>query len=167
MVNTCDICGREIQGKPRLKYVEGAKLQVCQNCSKFGKSVSSKPIISDSAPKFIKTRSRPKKQNLSKTQELELVEEYNLRIKNAREKMKLTQDELARKIKEPASFVKRVEQKKVHPPIHIVKKIERVLKINLLEEQDLDDYVPSKIISKDETLSLGDIVIKKKKKKDE
>ncbi|NHI92721.1 MAG: TIGR00270 family protein [Candidatus Lokiarchaeota archaeon] len=168
MVNTCDICGIEIHGKPRLKYVEGAKLQVCQNCSKFGKSVGFKGTGDDSSPKFIKTQPRMKTRVIKKEQELELIEDYNLRIKNAREKEKLTQDELAQKIKEPVSFVKRVEQGKVHPPISIVKKIERVLRINLLERLEMDDYIPSNVITKDDKMTLGDmIVVKKKKKKDE
>ena len=170
MVSTCDICGREIMGKPRLKYVEGAKLQVCQNCSKFGRTATVKPSYGDSTPKFTKIHTTPKRTvKIKDNSNIDLIDDYSLKIKQSREKLKLTQDELGKKINEPASLIKRIEQGKVRPSIKITKKLERSLNIILLEKSDDDDdeFVPKQEKTTG-AMTLGDmIIIKKKKKKDE
>ena len=158
-------------GKPRLKYVEGAKLQVCQNCSKFGRSASTKQNFGDSTPKFKKKHTTPKRTvKIKDDSSLDLIEEYSLKIKQAREKLKLTQDGLGKKINEPASLIKRIEQGKVRPSIKIAKKLERNLNIILLEkfDEEIDEYVPKQDRATD-SMTLGDMIIvkKKKKKKDE
>ena len=35
----CEMCGEEIRGAPKLVRVEGAELQVCMKCGKFGTEV--------------------------------------------------------------------------------------------------------------------------------
>ncbi len=158
--STCDVCGRPIFGKPITKYVEGAKLQVCQNCSKFGKSGSS-PRTPPIKRKVSKGR-RPYQGDRSEG-DFVLVEDFGRLIKEAREKRKMTQDELARKIKEPLSLIRRIEQTRMNPSIQVIKKIEGLLNITLTEKV-MEDHVPkAQKKSKPET-TIGDFVKIKKKK---
>jgi len=151
--------------------VEGAKLQVCQNCSKFGRTATVKPSYGDPTPKFKKRPYTPKRTiKIKDHSNIDLIDDYSLKIKQSREKLKLTQDGLGQKINEPASLIKRIEQGKVRPSIKITKKLERNLNIILLEKSDDDDdeYVPPKHEKATGPMTLGDmIIVKKKKKKDD
>ncbi|MEM4625635.1 MAG: helix-turn-helix domain-containing protein, partial [Candidatus Pacearchaeota archaeon] len=63
--------------------------------------------------------------------EIEIVQDFATLIKQAREKMGLSQDALAKKINEKVSVIKLIETGKLKPSILLGKKIERALKINL------------------------------------
>ena len=39
----CEMCGETIRGIPKLIRVEGAELQVCSRCGKFGTEVTAAP----------------------------------------------------------------------------------------------------------------------------
>ena len=47
----CEMCGIPIKGRPIVVKIEGAIMEVCNNCSKFGEKIvpKTKPI----KPKFI------------------------------------------------------------------------------------------------------------------
>ena len=156
---TCDICGRPIFGNPIYKFVEGAKLKVCQNCSKFGKSIKS--------PKSIKPRSFKRKKKVYRrpktTDDFYLIEDFGKTIKEARERKKLTQNEFASMLKEPLSLIRRIEQNKLHPSFDVIKKIENLLNIKVTEK-DIEEEIPkTRKVSKSET-TIGDIAEIKKKK---
>ena len=79
---------------------------------------------------------------------------FHLLIKNERTKRNLTQEELAKKLNEKASLIKRVEEG-WEPPLTIVKKIERFFSIKLTEELE-EKQLESKTDRKD--LTIGDVV---------
>ncbi|MEM3564990.1 MAG: multiprotein-bridging factor 1 family protein, partial [Candidatus Jordarchaeaceae archaeon] len=92
----------------------------------------------------------------------DLVEDYAYKIRRAREGKGLSHEELAKKINERVTIIKKIETGKMQPSLALVKKLEKELQINLTEKSD------SKIMtttSKDQSkeLTLGDIIKIKKK----
>jgi len=79
---------------------------------------------------------------------------FHLLVKNERTKKNLTQEELAKKLNEKVSLIKRVEEG-WEPPLSIVKKIERFFNIELMEELE-EKQLESKADRKD--LTIGDVV---------
>ncbi|MHA1299793.1 MAG: multiprotein bridging factor aMBF1 [Candidatus Helarchaeota archaeon] len=159
--STCDICGRPIFGKPITKYIEGAKLLVCPNCSRFGKPVKT-PKTTSVKPKITKRRKRSYS-GIKKQTDFILIENFGTVIRKARENKKWTQDELARKLKEPLSLIKRIEKNKINPSFKIVKKIEGLLNISL-REVDIGEVLPKFRPKPKPGTTIGDIVEIKKKK---
>ncbi|MHA1143487.1 MAG: multiprotein bridging factor aMBF1 [Candidatus Helarchaeota archaeon] len=169
--NTCEICGRPIEGPVRYRFIDAnVKLRVCQNCSRFGKDTSRTLKKShQTGPKFVPTKKKRMKRVSTRRirfDEMELIEDFGAEIRKARQKLNLTQDQLGMQIKEPASFIKKIEQEKIHPSINVIKKIEKVLKISLLEksaDKELDfSHVSKKSTVRTQTLE--DIITFKKKK---
>jgi putative transcription factor len=123
---SCEICGRRIEGKARKIMVDGSILEVCFSCANLGeKEIKEKPKAS------VKTRPVPTKISAIGLDELEIVSNYALAIKKARESKGLSQDDLAQKVGEKASVIRLIESGKMKPNIMTGKKLERALKIDL------------------------------------
>lgn len=167
----CESCGSKIEdGESFFVSIEGARLNVCFRCKRFGKIIHA-PRVSRTGGQPSSSRqayapaSRP-----STREEYELVENYGERIRNAREKIGLPLNVLAEKIAEKESFIDRVEKQKTRPPFSVAKKLEKELGILLLEEvesqspnQESPNYKKSSV---PRALTLGDILeIEKGKKK--
>jgi len=65
-------------------------------------------------------------------EELELKEDYYKVIKQAREKLGLSQEALGRKINEKPSVIKLLESGKLKPDNMLARKLEHFLKVQLL-----------------------------------
>ncbi len=170
----CEVCGRKIYGKPVTALIEGAKLTVCNECSKHGTIVIEKP---KQAPPPLKTKmvvvvpfktqstGKPPK-NVEST--LELVEGFDTKIRQAREKLGLTHEELGKKISEKVSVLKKIETGKMTPDNKLAAKLEHTLKIKLLipasEEKASRATVPK---PQSRELTLGDLVQLNKEKAEE
>ena len=120
----CEICGRTIYGQPILIEVDGAMLRVCGYCAKLGL-----PIKQKSKKKSI--GKEVKKLEL-KEPELILRKDYNKVIKQAREQMGLSQEQLGMKISEKPSVIKLLESGKLKPDDVLIKKLTHFLKVKLL-----------------------------------
>ncbi|RLI05821.1 TIGR00270 family protein [Candidatus Bathyarchaeota archaeon] len=130
----CEICGKTIQGKPRKIIVERAKLMVCEECAKHS-SISwefEKPTVS--IPKPLGKPS-PKTVKSVLDEDFMLVEGYGLKVKMEREKRGWTQEDLASKIGEKASFIGKIETEKVIPNLTVVRKLEHVLGVKLVTKE--------------------------------
>lgn len=130
----CDVCGQPVLGKPLKVIIEGAKLAVCPRCAKLGK-----PYV-EPAPRRIGQRlsgtyhpsrsTRPvPRQTL---EELEVVEGFAAKIREAREKRGLTQEDLARRVKEKLSIIQKIESGKMTPDMKLCRELEHSLRIVLL-----------------------------------
>jgi putative transcription factor len=122
----CEVCGNSITGKIFLIQIEGAVFRVCSSCSKLGSPVREKKDVKPAIQ-----MPRPSNQ-LLKEPELELRYDYNKIIKQGREKLGLSQEQLGRKINEKPSVIKLLESGKLKPDDLLAKKIEHALKIKLL-----------------------------------
>jgi len=121
----CELCGSQITGEVIPIEVENVPMKVCRPCSKHGKQVVSRKI--EKKPKPVKemfTFSLPS-----------VREDYSKLIKDARERLGLTQDELGSKIEEQGAVVILLEQSKFKPDQELAKKLEEVLGISLIEEE--------------------------------
>lgn len=170
----CEVCGRKIYGKPVTALIEGAKLTVCIECSKHGTIVMEKPKhappplktkMGTSIPLKTQSTGKPPK-NVEST--LELVEGFDTKIRQAREKLGLTHEELGKKISEKVSVLKKIETGKMTPDNKLAAKLEHALKIKLLisvqEEKTPRATVPK---SQSRELTLGDLVQLNKEKAEE
>jgi putative transcription factor len=130
----CEVCGRKIHGSPTRALIEGARLTVCVECSKHGKVIYEEPAVSREAPRLQPPPFIPKKKpitaNVAITQEV--VEGYHSKIREAREKLGLSHEELGKKINEKASVLSKLETGKMTPNNKLVSKLEHALKIKLL-----------------------------------
>jgi len=163
----CEVCGRKIHGKPIRAVIEGAKLTVCSECSKHGtiiweEETKQPPMLK---PKSKTTQSQTlKAQTLRKTQTvlestLELVDDYDVKVRQAREQLGLTHEELGKKINEKVSVLKKVETRKIKPDDKLAAKLEHALRIKLLVPASTEK-VPATVASKQPSrgLTLGDII---------
>ncbi|MEM0007392.1 MAG: multiprotein bridging factor aMBF1 [Candidatus Bathyarchaeia archaeon] len=163
----CEVCGRKIHGKPIRALIEGAKLTVCSECSKHGTIIWEEEVKQTPMPKIkpkVALLQAPKAQAASKAQAvfespLELVDDYDVRVRQAREKLGLTHEELGKKINEKVSVLKKVETRKIKPDDKLAVKLEHALKIKLLVPA-AQEKVPVPIASKQpsRSLTLGDII---------
>ncbi|MEM3578888.1 MAG: multiprotein bridging factor aMBF1 [Candidatus Bathyarchaeia archaeon] len=164
----CEVCGRKIYGNPVKALIEGARLTVCSECAKHGTVIREEPKM-PSPPKLkpkAKTAALPKPASsdavrTQKTGEvsLELVDNYDVRVRQAREKMGLTHEELGKKINEKVSVLKKVETGKIKPDDKLAAKLEHALRIKLLIPV-AEEKVPTATTSKQpsRTLTLGDLI---------
>ncbi|MFW6233693.1 MAG: multiprotein bridging factor aMBF1 [Nanoarchaeota archaeon] len=148
---TCELCGKD--GEMFKAIVEGSEMKVCSSCAKFGK------IISKPKSNF-QPRNKNIKYNKPKTPEtiFLIVDNYHERLKNAREKMNLKQEEVAKKIAEKESLIHSVESGKHEPNINLARKLERFFKIKLVEEHKEEKNDLGK--NKAQGLTIGDLLKK-------
>jgi putative transcription factor len=168
----CEVCGSKIHGKPYNVIIEGAKLSVCSECAKHGKVVieEPKPKIAVFKPKAalppFKVQSKKSSKAVVETTQ-ELVENFDLKIRQAREKLGFSHEELGKKINEKVSVLRKIETRKVKPDNILVTKLEHALKIKLLipssDERIQQTKVP-KPVSRE--LTLGDLIQLNKKDKE-
>ncbi len=161
----CEVCGRPITGKPIYVIIEGAKMLTCSKCAKLGeiclenKSKTTQPRII----KPLETRIKREKSSLVLDESVELVEDFNIQVRKAREKLGLTQEDLGRKIGEKVSIIRKIESGKIVPDRKLIRKLEHVLKIKLLShipEVEIKSTSPPRL-----EITLGDIVQFKKREK--
>jgi putative transcription factor len=164
----CEVCGRKIHGSPIRALIEGAKLTVCNECSRHGKI-----IHEETTPKQETTRKPlapiPAKKQIPKatvdtTQEI--VEGYDSKIRQAREKLGISHEELGKKINEKTSVLRKIETGKMTPNNQLATKLEHTLKIKLIvpvSEEKIAE-IPK---STNRELTLGDLMQLNKKGREE
>lgn len=166
----CEVCGRKIFGKPNKVIIEKARLTVCTECSKLGKvvweeaapaqTIIAKTRIPSSPAQFQIRKASPPKVDTSQ----ELAQNYDVLIRQAREKLGLTHEELGKKLNEKISLLRKIETGKMTPNNTLATKLEHILKIKLIipakEEKVPEAKIPKKA-SKE--LTLGDIMRKEDK----
>jgi len=164
----CEICGAPVD-RPKYYDVDGAIMILCPRCAKYGKPI---PRAVRPTASIVKTKKKPpivKRQTRSLEKELgypELVEDYGLRIKRAREARGWTQEDLARALRESVSFIKKIESQKIVPPDYLINRIEKVLNIRIRSEAEIISiHLDREEKAEEDTITLGDILIIKKPKK--
>lgn len=168
----CEMCGETIRGTAKLVRVEGAELQVCTKCEKFGTEVQqvrrtdiARPGTAAPRPGRTPTTVVPadrRKRDLFDYMEGEIVEDYAARIRKARMDKGLSSKDLAMQIKEREHLLKKIENSELIPEEDVRKKLEKILEIRLIDAplQEAEKKVPSTL-----SPTLGDLTIIKKVKK--
>jgi putative transcription factor len=86
------------------------------------------------------------------------VEDYDVRVRQAREKMGLTHEELGKKINEKVSVLKKIETRKIKPDDRLAAKLEHALKIKLLVPASEEKTPKAASKPSSRSLTLGDLV---------
>lgn len=162
----CPICGSLIWGKGQKVLIEGAKITVCQVCAKHGKKINDKPISNKNST--YKPRQTTQKKTYRRQEDQlqkDIVKDYANKIRNARTKNNLTQEQFAQKINEKPSLLRRIEAGKAKPTIKLAKKLELSYNIVLIKDADDIEVNTSQFMKKSTGSSLGDMAFIKKKKK--
>ena len=139
----CELCGSN--NANRKTEIGEAILTVCPDCVKFGK-----PVANVEIKREVKKLELPKEMNQMIKEDIAEI------VKKEREKRNMTQEQLASKIRESHNVIKRIEEG-WRPSFKIVKKLEKMFKINLIEEIP---EVEIKSKKNSEGLSLGDFMKK-------
>ncbi len=141
----CELCGSE--GAKYKIRIEGAVALVCERCARLGEVIE-------------EIRERPAPKPAVERVE-EVAEDIGRIVREKREEMGMEQEELAKRINETQSMIKRIEHGYV-PSLAIAHKLEKVLKTRLTEfvAQEDQHYQTGKPAS----LTLGDVIVLKKPK---
>ncbi len=148
----CEMCGAETSSPKTIK-VEGAKLDVCSNCTDFGTTVS-QPSSGSSSTKYStgssggssnsggtttassggsttsSTRSSQRQPDMFDDMD-ELATDYDERVRTAREDRGLSQSDLANELNEKASLIRKIERGDTLPSDRVQSKLERFLEVDL------------------------------------
>jgi putative transcription factor len=160
----CEVCGRRINGKPFNVIIEGAKLAVCRECSKLGEVYYEEPK-QRIAGRRLGTAPKPLRVQIKKPQtpkvdtSLELVENFDLKIRQAREKLGLSHEDLGKRINEKVSLLRKIETGKMTPDNRLAAILEHALRIKLItqaKEEKVPEAKLTRAASRD--LTLGDLI---------
>lgn len=166
----CEMCGKEVGRGVRIR-VDKAILVVGPECTRFGSPVESAPTGDhakrNASPRPLVASNRiekalPKRQPGRGTDPLEgrgeeLVPDYSRRILRARNELGFKQEELAAKLNEKRSVIRELEAGTLIPNDALIRKLERQLKIKLMEKISQEYKLPS---AKRREMTLGDLVKK-------
>lgn len=162
----CEVCGERIYGKEHDVIIDGARLMACPACVKFATSTPpthKHQATSMRGPTLSDSRQREVSNNLLRDDQ-ELVENYNSIVREARQKMGLTHKELSRKIGEKISQLQKLETGKMVPDQALIKKLQHVLKIKLLQPFSSSDVLGEVYTKKSSELTLADVLSIQRKK---
>jgi putative transcription factor len=112
--------------------IDGGIMVVCVNCAKLGKPVGG-PLVREVRPSPLRSGFRPAMSARGPTtEEYDVDPDYNVKVRQAREKLGLSQEDLGRMLNEKPSVIRMVESKKLKPDIVLTRKFMHTLKVNLL-----------------------------------
>jgi len=159
----CDLCGKP--GRLFKVELEGSRIVACEDCSKYGKVIHeikeepSKNKMSAKAKEQGIIRSAPRTPETIQF----IVKDYSSKIKNAREKKGLKQEDFAKQINEKESLLHQLESGKMEPNMELAKKLEKVLGIKLIEEITLEPEEKTDKMKANGPMTLGDMINLKKR----
>ena len=171
----CEMCGASKSSLTTVK-VEGAKLDLCDECKDFGtevrtessSSASSKYSTSSSSGKASSSSSSSSSDGSSKRRRRdmfddmdEIATDYDQQVRQARESRGLSQQDLANELNEKASLIRKLERGDVLPSDSVRKKLERKLEVSLTEGPSSDDDESEWSSGSSTKTTLGDVVKRK------
>jgi putative transcription factor len=179
----CEMCGTETASPNRVK-IEGAELDVCDECTDFGTEVqteessttstkystgSSSSSSSSSSTSSGTTssggRSSSGGSGSSSSPDIyddieELAQDFDQRIRSARESAGLSQEDLAKELNEKASLIRKLEHGDTLPTDEVQRKLESRLDVDLSAGGSAEDTEWESESSGGE-YTLGDMVERK------
>src|SRR3989344_7635451 len=123
----CEMCGR--YGELAKVLVEKTTFSVCIGCKKFGKV-----LCEDIKPEV--------KKIIIRKQEIidDIALNYSELIKNKREKLNLSQKELALKLNEKEGLISKIENGNIKPSLDLARKIGKYLGLSLVIEEKISEF---------------------------
>ena len=165
------MCGTEVASLTTVK-IEGAEIEVCDDCTSFGTEVRTESSSSSSTKYSTSSTgssgssgstsgggsSTRRRRDMFDEMD-EVAQDYDERIRRGRESAGLTQEELANALNEKASLIRKLERGDVLPSDEVQRKLERKLDVSLVESAGGDEEWESD--GSAGTTTLGDVVRRK------
>ncbi|WP_083902832.1 multiprotein bridging factor aMBF1 [Natrinema versiforme] len=177
----CEMCGAETSSPKTIK-VEGAKLDVCSDCTDFGTEVKDTSSSSSStkystgsssssssgggqssgssASSSSSGGSSQRRSDMFDDMD-ELATDYDDRVRNARENKGLSQSDLANELNEKASLIRKIERGDTLPSDKVQSELEDFLEISLSAQGGSADDTEWSGGSSTGSYTLGDVVKRK------
>ena len=156
----CEMCG-SMSGKLINVEIEGTEMKTCVDCAKFGKEISviRKSNVPPNVNEGLQKRSKriQSRDIFEESSVMELAFDYSLRIRNARNALGITQEELGKRINEKKSIITKLENAHIHPDEKTIKKLEKALEINLKESVQ---PMKVKTFTTTKNFTIGDLIKK-------
>ena len=138
-------------------------LNVCEKCSSYGRVVGR--IKREQPVRARKKQEKPldgsiirtRKDKETDTMQL-IVSNYSELIKKGRERLGLKQEDFAKKIAEKESVVHKLESGQIKPNIDLARKLERFLKVALIEEVEIEGAGATGSAKSTDNLTIGDLI---------
>ncbi|MFW5919424.1 MAG: multiprotein bridging factor aMBF1 [Halanaeroarchaeum sp.] len=182
----CEMCGAETSS-PRTIKVEGAELEVCESCVDFGTEVQTQESSTTSTKYSTGSGGGSSSSGQSSGGSAgrsggsggstsggstrsrrdpfddmdELAQDYDERIRRARENEGLSQADLANELNEKASLIRKLERGETLPSDEVQRELERFLDISLSTEAGTEGESDWESDSATEGTTLGDVVKRK------
>ncbi|SFS81533.1 multiprotein bridging factor aMBF1 [Halostagnicola kamekurae] len=181
----CEMCGAETSSPKTIK-VEGAKLDVCSDCTDFGTEVKTGSSSSSTSTKYSTGSSSGGSSGSSSSANAssstssgstssggstrrtdmfddmdEIATDYDDRIRQAREQKGLSQSELANELNEKASLITKLERGDTLPTDSVQSKLEKFLDVSLASESGSSEDADWDGGSASGSYTLGDVVKRK------
>ncbi len=156
----CDLCGSQQEDILRA-IIEGTELNVCSKCARYGEVIGKAERVQEPVPRAQKKHGQKKEKEIT----LVIVPDFAKRIKKKREDLGIKQKDFAKRIAEKESLVHNIETGNFEPSIDLAAKIERFLKIKLIEEYE-EEHAAKRPRESGEGLTIGDLIKVKDKKQD-
>jgi len=166
----CEVCGRQIYGKPHRVIIEGAKMTTCAKCAELGSGYwepelkRQKSLTRITSGRSFPPRVSVRKRASSVPENLVVTENFGSIVRKARERLGLSHEDLGRKIKEKVSVIRKIETEKIVPDRRVANKLEHALGIKLLVPL-VEPKVPPIFAPATRGVTLGEIVYLKKEKR--
>jgi len=157
----CDVCGREIVGKPHHVIIEGAKMTTCVQCAKLGSAEWKPEPKTRNLPFKIEPSRQFKLKRVKRRireirEDLTIIENFGSIVRKARQRSNLSQEDLGRKIGEKVSVIRKIEGEKIMPNERLARKLEHVLGIKLLVPF-VEPQVSTSLSQTNRDVTLGEI----------
>jgi putative transcription factor len=149
----CDLCGKEDELVDAI--VEGSMVEVCLECAKHGNVVTvNQPVVEKQIER--------KREEEGMIEYIDvIVDDFPERIKKARERKGLKQEDLAKAIGEKESVIHQLESGRLKPSFKLAKKLEVFLNISLIESVEQSMSKEEKAIDfRDKRITIGDLLKK-------
>lgn len=163
----CEICG-VIRDSMKEVLIEGVKMKVCEKCENLGtpvnrnqsryQSFSSNKKNSGNSNDNNNSNNERNSSNYIEEEDL-LKSNYGALIKSKREELGIKQEDLAKMISEKESLIHKMESSNIIINMAIARKIERILKIKIIEKGDSSSLEKVKYV--DNSMTLGDLIKQK------
>ncbi|MEM4239649.1 MAG: multiprotein bridging factor aMBF1 [Candidatus Woesearchaeota archaeon] len=142
----CEMCGKDTELFTAM--IEGSQLRVCAACGRFGKILKKVKLSASAKPA---AKSEP-------AQVEQVVSDYGQRIKAAREKLGMTQKDFAKLVAVKESLIHKMETGHFEPPIDMARKMEKILRIILVEVREEGVVASEGKEKRPEGMTIGDII---------
>ena len=146
-MSNCDLCGKDSElFKAR---IEGSLVDACERCSRFGEVLW----------KLEEIKPEIKSRKIEEEDSESIIENYDKIIRKERERRGLKQDELALKLNERESLIRKIENKEIMPSLRIAKKLETFFDVKLIENISNNKFEIKRTEAR--SFTLGDVIKQK------